>query len=321
MIRDVFHLSYKLLTALLSVGLSICSFRAQALPLERFNTGLVLDCGEGQRECVGVLRVDDALGKHTGIAVLKSDKGDVSVKIARGKGVLQLNADGVTDLTLTFSWDGDSNPDDLSGSGLNCVDLTEGSAHALVVSKMSAEPKCDEDAVVATCPQFTVESRVYDAQDPTGQRFSSSVVSRGISVESDLFIPFSNFTRRGPRGKGSFTCVGAVTISFKLTGLRDLDLTLGEIATNAQEPKVESVSRDSVTPGPQEIKSAVSTGSDQVKVRADKLAVLPATTISSVDAPKQREAVAASFAAQTSIATKPRKRAVEESVFGSLVAE
>jgi hypothetical protein len=321
MIRFVSHLSYKLLAGLLSVGLSFCSFRAQALPIERFNSELVLGCGEGQRECAGVLRVDEALGRHTGIAVLKSDEGVVSVKITRDKGIFQLKADGVTDLTLTFSWDGDSNPDVLSGSGLNCVDLTKGNAHALVVSNVSAESECDQDAVAATCPQFTVESRVYDAQDPTGQRFSSSVVSRGNSVESNLFIPFSNFTRRGPRGKGNFTCVGAVTISFKFSGLRDLDLTLGEIATNGQETKIESVPRNAVTPILQETKSAVITENDQGKVRADKLAVVPATTGSSVDAHKQREAVASSVVAQPSIATKPRKRALEESVFGSLVAE
>jgi len=317
MIRRLASLTDKFLTVLLLLGLFCCSFRAQALPLEKFNSVLAFGCGEGQRECVGVLRVEDALGRHTGIAILKSDKGDVSVQISPDKRVLQLKADDVSDLTLTFSWDGDSNPDVLSGSGLNCVDLTKGSAHALVVSKMSAEPECDEDAVVATCPQFTVESRVYDAQDPTGQRFSSSVVSRGISVESDLFIPFSNFTRRGPRGQGSFTCVGAVTISFKFTGLRDLDLTLGAIATNGQDSKVESVSRVIGTPVPQGTKSAVVTGSDQVKARADKLD----SPISSVDAPKQRDAIAPSVAAQPSILAKPRKRAVEESVFGSLVAE
>jgi hypothetical protein len=321
MIRFVSHFSYKLLTALLPVALSFCPFAAEALPLERFHSRLVLDCGEGQRECAGVLRVDDALGRHTGIAVLKSDKGDVSVKIGLDKGLLHLKADGATDLTLSFSWDGDSNPDVLSGSGLNCVDLTKGSAHALVVSKMSVEPECDEDAVVATCPQFIVESRVYDAQDPTGQRFSSSVVSRGISVDSDLFIPFSNFTRRGPRGKGSFTCVGAVTVSFKFTGLSDLDLTLGEIVINGQESEVESGSRDAGKPVPQDTKSVVGAVIDEGKVRADKVAVLPSNTISSVAAPKQKDVVAPGVTIQPSIATKPRKKAAEESVFGSLVAE
>jgi len=54
-------------------------------------------------------------------------------------------------------------------------------------------------------------------------------------TESDLAIPFSNFVRSGPRGKGSFTCVGAVTIIARFSGLDELDLELGPIYTNGEE--------------------------------------------------------------------------------------
>jgi hypothetical protein len=246
-----------------------------------------------------VLRVDDALGRHTGLAITKSEKGKVSLKVERDKRMLSLKADDVADLTLTLSWDGDSNPDVLSGSGLNCFDITKGSAHAFVVTKMSAEPVCDEEAVASTCPQFAIESRVYDAKDPTGQRFSSSGISRGISIDSDQFIPFSNFTRKGPRGKGSFTCVGAVTVAFKFTGLRELDLTLGEISTNGEEQRVESSNRAAVTPVPREAKQSVG----------------------SVDSAKTAALVEPKGVPSPITPAKPRKKVAEEAVFGSLVAE
>jgi len=215
-----------------SAGLTTAGY---SLPLETFREPLSIECGEGQRECAGVLRVSNALGRHTGISIVKGLEGEVSVRAGHPKGTLKIQAEDVADLSIAFSWDGDSNPEVLSGSGLNCLDLTRGGAYAFILSKLSAEPECLEEVIPSECPQFTVESRVYDSQDPTGQRFSASVMSRGPMTESDLAIPFSNFVRSGPRGKGSFTCVGAVTITAKFSGLDELDLELGPIYTNGEE--------------------------------------------------------------------------------------
>jgi hypothetical protein len=217
------------------VLLGTVSKPAWSLPLETFTAPLSLTCGERDRECGGVLRVHDALGRHTGISILKGVGGEVTVRSGRRPGIFYVEADDVADVSITFSWDGDSNPEVLSGSGLNCFDLTRQGAYAFVVSKMNVESSCTERPIPGECPQFTVHSRVYDSQDPTGQRFSESTILRREVEESDVVIPFSNFVRFGPRGKGSFTCTGAVTIAFKFTGLEDLDLQLGPIYTNGDE--------------------------------------------------------------------------------------
>lgn len=206
-----------------------------SLPLETFRERLTLDCGEGERECTGVLRASNTLGRSTGISIVKGLEGEVSVRAGQPKGTLRIKAEEASDFSIAFSWDGDSNPDVLSGAGLNCLDLTRSGAYAFILSKLSAEPECLKEAIPSECPQFTVESRVYDSQDPTGQRFSASVMARGPMVESDLAVPFSNFVRSGPRGKGSFTCVGAVTITMRFSGLDELGFDLGPIYTNGEE--------------------------------------------------------------------------------------
>jgi len=222
-------------SVLILVAFASWSRVAYSLPLETFREPLSIDCGEGQRECAGVLRVSNALGQHTGISIVKGLEGEVSVRAGHPKGTLKIQAEDVSDLSISFSWDGDSNPEVLSGSGLNCRDLTRGGAYAFILSKFSAEPECREAVIASECPQFAVESRVYDSQDPTGQRFSASVMVRGVMVDADLAIPFSNFVRSGPRGKGNFTCVGAVTVTIKFSGLEGLDLELGPIYTNGEE--------------------------------------------------------------------------------------
>jgi hypothetical protein len=286
-----------------------------ATPLEHFNTPLEIQCGHATRECVGVLRVDEALGRHTGVAIIKSEDGEVVVSSLPEREQFKLEAKDVSDLTLKFSWDGDSNPDVISGSGLNCIDLTKGGAHSFIVSQLSAEPECDEDAVASTCPQFTVESRIYDSQDPTGQRFSSSVITRGISMESDLFIPFSNFTKVGPRGRGSFTCVGAISISFKFTGLADLKLGFGSISTNGTDidgAQLKAKPSKQVKPPVRIIESG-----DVLKSNKLSVPVVPSNSIKeSATSPSQ-----VSQAPAVPTPARARKAPIEAPVFGSLVAE
>ena len=223
-----------------------------ALPLESFTAPLSITCGEGSRECGGVLRVRDALGRHTGISILKGPSGEVSVQSGKPAGTLHVESQGARDVTIVFSWDGDSNPGVLSGSGLNCFDLTRQGAYAFVVSTMTVESECGEQAIPNECPQFAVHSRVYDSQDPTGQRFSSSTITREAIAEKDVIIPFSNFVRVGPRGKGSFTCAGAVTIALKFSGLEELEVQVGPIYSNGTEglTPLPAVAVPSVTANP-----------------------------------------------------------------------
>lgn len=220
-----------LLTAYLVSG---GSSSAYALPLERFEAPFKLSCGDGERLCSGVVRVDDALGRHTGIAISKVGGGKVTV--SRGaKGHLEIEAHDAPDVTLTFSWDGDSNPELLSGSGLNCLDLTRQGASAFIISNASFEFECDEMRLEGGCPIFSIESRVYNAQDPTGQKFLASLIHRNSEERGDLLIPFSNFIRVGPRGRAVFTCVGAVTMAMTFTGFSSLEIDFGPVYTNGLE--------------------------------------------------------------------------------------
>lgn len=218
-----------------AVALYIYPNDLRAHPLETFSAPISITCGEGQRECSGVLRVDNALGGHTGISIVKGLAGEVSLIGGRPAGKLLIEADDATDVAVTFSWDGDSNPDVLSGAGLNCFDLTRQGAYAFITSKFSSETECSEAALISECPNFTIDSRVYDSQDPTGQRFSASTIVRGPVQDAELAIPFSNFVRFGPRGKGSFTCAGAVTITFRWRGIQELEVEFGQMYTNGQE--------------------------------------------------------------------------------------
>lgn len=246
-----------------------------ALPLESFTAPLSVTCGEGSRECGGVLRVHDALGRHTGISIIKSPGGEVSVQSGKPAGSLHVEAEGAHDVTVVFSWDGDSNPDVLSGSGLNCFDLTRQGAYAFVVSAMTVESECVEQEIGAECPHFTIHSRVYDSQDPTGQRFSASTITRGAMDGSEVVIPFSNFVRSGPRGKGSFTCAGAVTIAIKFSGLEELEVELGPIYSNGAEglTPLPTVTVPSITPDP--TSTVVVTQSEAVAAIATPLQQTP----------------------------------------------
>lgn len=211
------------------------SFSALALPLETFSAPLSITCPEGQRECGGTLRVDSSLGRHTGISIIKGLSGEVSLRVAHPSGKLRLESEGVSDLTVLFSWDGDSNSAMLSGAGLNCFDLTQQGAYAFILSKLSLESECASDTLVSDCPSFTIDSRVYDSADPTGQRFLASMITVPSLSGGQLAIPYSNFLRSGPRGKGSFSCAGAVTIALKFGGLEELKLEMGAIYTNGKE--------------------------------------------------------------------------------------
>lgn len=210
--------------------------RAAALPIEPFSDRYRLPCKEGQRVCSGLVRGYYTIGGATGISISKSTDGEVKLEIeGRSDEPLSLAAEQVSELALTLSWDGDSNPEQLSASGLPCVDLTRQGGHAFVLPRVSLDYECADGASSPGCPSFVVETRIYNPIDPTGQKFSSSVVTRVAGAAAELVIPFSNFIQRGPRGSADFSCVGAITMTFRFSGFDELEFAAGPFFTNGAE--------------------------------------------------------------------------------------
>ena len=238
---------------------------ACARPVEGFNSPLDLRC-ESTAQCSGVIRAEHTLGRYTGVSVTKRGGGSASATIEKNDGVMRFELRESTPVVLTLSWDGDQHPDQLSGAGLNCLDLTQGGAYAFVISGMSIESECQGESPGKTCPNFQIESRIYDARDPTGQRYSVSMMNRSLPERTDLVIPFSNFIREGPRGKGDITCVGAVSISLRFEQFDSVELDLGPIYTNGSEgrtplptPTVSSTDTPQATPAVEAVSTIIST--------------------------------------------------------------
>jgi hypothetical protein len=209
---------------------------ACAAPLEPFRQSFSLTCGEGRRSCSGVLRGPTTLGGSTGITITKGDGGEVELEIDPDRDEpFALSADKINDFSMTLSWDGDSNPDQLSASGLPCIDLTAAGAYAFVFPRVSVVSECKGQPPAPGCPSFVVESRIYNPSDPTGQKFLSSVITRAGEGVKDLTVPFSNFVMRGPRGGAAFSCVGAVTLTFRFSGFKELELNAAGLHTNGPE--------------------------------------------------------------------------------------
>ena len=216
---------------------SRCVTRVQALPLERFQSTFGITCEEGKRYCSAVLRGDDTLGRYTGVAISKSSVGEVEVSVSRSsKGRLVVESEDATEFSLTLSWDGDSNPEQLSSSGLNCIDLSQGKASAFIVPEAELEAECTKGGTTTgECPSFGIEARVFNPADPTGQRFSASRGRRNLLGREDVVIPFSNFLGQGPRGGAQFNCLGAVTLRFTFRDFSELEFSIGNIYSNGAE--------------------------------------------------------------------------------------
>lgn len=217
-----------------AAGQAIFPLSATAIPIEHFNSPVSIKC-ESASPCAAIARSENTLGRYTGISVSRRGEGSASVSVGKNDGVLRFELHEASPVVLTLSWDADQHPDLLSGSGLNCLDLTQGGAYAFIASGISIESECQEESQGQRCPNFQIESRIYDAKDPTGQRYSVSTMTRSLPDKTDLVIPFSNFTREGPRGKGNISCVGAVSISFRFEDFESVELELGAIYTNGAE--------------------------------------------------------------------------------------
>lgn len=220
--------------ALCALSFVFLSESARALPIETFSSPVSIECDD-DLVCDGFSRSDSTLGRYVGIVLTKSSEGEVSATVEKkASGTLVYRADESPSSSLTFTWDGDPHPRQLSGSGLNCLDLTRQGASAVVLSSVAATISCGDDESRA-CAKVSFESRVYDARDPTGQRFSMSYFERELGEREDVFIPFSNFTQGGPRGRASFECVGAITLLIRFEGVSDARVEFGPIFTNGSE--------------------------------------------------------------------------------------
>ncbi len=205
-----------------------------AIPVELFNSPVEIRC-ESSSTCGAIARSELTLGRYTGVAVSRRGAGSASVSVERNDGVMRFELHESSPVVLTLTWDGDQHPEQLSGAGLNCLDLGREGAYAFILSAISIDSECSANASGEGCPNFQIESRMYDAADPTGQRYSVSMMTRSLPDKTDLVIPFSNFVREGPRGKGKIGCVGAVSISFRFEDFDSVELELGPIYTNGPE--------------------------------------------------------------------------------------
>lgn len=209
---------------------------AAALPLERFEEPLEISCSHDSI-CAKTLRSKFSLGGTTGIVITGGNEGEALLAIQPTEGrILKIMADGESLHSLALSWDGDAYPERLSGAGLGCFDLTSSGATAIVVRDFAADFECVDADNTIECPPLEIEARVYDADDATGQRFSGAIVKIDSPRSTDeLEIPFSDFSREGPRGLARLACAGAVTVVFRFGGLKDIDLALGPIYTNGSD--------------------------------------------------------------------------------------
>ena len=211
------------------------AYEGLAIPIDRFDAPLDVECVESA-QCAGVARSESTVGRYTGVTLSRRGDGEVAATVSRkGAGHLTFEASGATSATMTLSWDADQHPEVLSGSGLNCIDLTREGAYAFVLSHVNIDSTCSNEQATSGCPSFGVETRVYDARDPTGQRFSGSVINRTLTEETDVVIPFSNFVREGPRGRADLSCAGAITMTFRFDGFESVEMEIGPLYTNGAE--------------------------------------------------------------------------------------
>ena len=205
---------------------------AVAFPLEKFDHQVEVSCA-ATSSCSRSLRSKNTLGAYTGIWV-RGDA-DMSSQFSAKQGVLNVNATGSSQAGILLSWDSDTYPEQLSSSGLKCVDMRHHGGWSLVLKDFSLNGICGDGE--RECPPFVIETRVYDAADPTGQTYSASILRRanGRAVE-DLLVPYSNFNRKGLRGEGRLGCVGAVSLFIRADGYREMSLRVGPIFTNSSDP-------------------------------------------------------------------------------------
>jgi hypothetical protein len=282
------------------------------------------------------LRAKTTLGAYTGIWVRGGDETRSSISVAKGR--LMVHATGPLLSGVQLSWDSDTYADQLSSSGLKCIDMRHEGGSAIVINDFKLNGSCGDDEVERECPPFVVETRVYDAVDPTGQTYSASILRRPNGKEpQDLVIPFSNFNRKGLRGEGRLGCAGAVAITIRTDGYRDVHLSAGPIFTNSTEPFEALVLTPTPTAVPAtprmagsvpEVPTQASPNTPVASNGEIPVAVQPAVgnasdarverdqTLSAGRVPHAEEVVVAPLNSPG-----PREEAEEETVYGAIVSE
>lgn len=233
---------------LLLVGAVVASWcpSAGAFPLEKFEHQVEVSC-PSTGACARSLRAKTTLGAYTGILVRGG--GDMKSSFSAKQGSFQVSASGSSLSAILLSWDSDTYPDQLSSAGLKCVNMRHLGGWAFILKDFSLQGTCGEGNT--ECPPFQIETRVYDAADPTGQTYSASLLRRANGRElQDLIIPFSNFTRKGLRGEGRMECAGAVSLNIRTDGYSTVELRMGTIYTNSSEPMEALVFTPTPTPFP-----------------------------------------------------------------------
>lgn len=223
---------YVFITPLVAL-LALSARVSVAVPLERFESPVDLECAH-DTACTKTVRSKFTLGGTTGLVLVGGNEGEAKLVFRQDdQRRLELTGKGEALHSLALRWDGDSNPEVLSAAGLACFDLTALGATAFVLRDFSMLAECAESGDSGECQQLEIESRVFDADDPTGQRYSAALLRQPVPrVADELVVPFSNFTREGPRGLARLSCVGAISIAFRLQGFKNVSLSVGPIYTN-----------------------------------------------------------------------------------------
>lgn len=230
------------------VWLAIVPRGVSAFPLEKFEHQLEVTCA-ADSSCARTVRAKTTLGAYTGIWVRGGDETRSKLSVSKGSLLVQVSGRPLSGIQL--SWDSDTYADQLSSSGLKCIDMRHQDGSAIVMKDFKLQGVCGDEGADDSCPPFVVETRVYDAADPTGQTYSASILRRTNGRESqDLIIPFSNFNRKGLRGEGRLECAGAVSIYVRTDGYRDVTLSAGPIFTNSTEPFEALILTPTPTPVP-----------------------------------------------------------------------
>lgn len=218
-----------------------------ALPIDTFNIPSETRC-KGERTCKRNLANEASLGGFLGLEVQNPAEGKgitlLEIKTGPTKGRVVWGAAGSPAGRLTLFWDGDPNPSQVSGAGLGCLNLLADGATAFILEDLAYSATCSKNSSAekpelasdnsgALCPPLVIESKIYDALDPTGQRYSTSVIRRHHRMSGkDLRIPFSSFTQEGPNGGAHPTCVGAISVAIRADDLTKSVVTFGPMYTN-----------------------------------------------------------------------------------------
>jgi len=222
------------LLSLLVLLAGVVSVRyAHARPIERFDGAIDRSC-QSSEPCGVSSRSDGSLAGRLGLVVSGIQRGKTRLRTRGDKTgrVLELQVPATGVGVVTLSWDADPHPHQLSSAGLGCLNLREDGAFGLRIEPFEVRTECSGSPSNEGCKPIWVESRIYDPSDPTGQRYSASILRvkvprRGTSLD----VPFSNFIHQGPRGGASFECVGALSIAIKIEGQGALSMEVGSITT------------------------------------------------------------------------------------------